>query len=297
MKTTLLSIAACVALTASLSAQIPNYSFENWATMTGYDNPDSWGTMNNTTTLAGVYTATKATPGSPGNSYLKLTSKTVAGFGVVNGVAVSGKIDSTTMLPVSGFAYNQTPMSFTGKWQHMIYGSSQGSLSATLTRWNTTTNMRETVATATQTLSGMAMSWANFTINFTYLQSNLPDTCIIVLKASGANPTANDYLWVDNLALSGTVTGIENQTTFLNSVVVFPNPSTESINLNLNLKNAQSVTIELTDINGKLIRSKNAGVLQGESIQTINVAGIAKGNYIVRIIGEQGTETKKIVIE
>jgi hypothetical protein len=29
------------------------------------------------------------------------------------------------------------------------------------------------------------------------------------MKASGSAPTNNDYLWVDNLAFSGVVTGIE----------------------------------------------------------------------------------------
>lgn len=285
-----------VFISASAIAQIPNSGFENWTTVGSYSIPDGWGTMNNTTAIASVYTATKGTPGSPGASYLKLTSKTVSAA-VVNGIAVSGVLDSMTMAPKSGFAFTQRPASFTGKWQHMIYGSSQGSIKVTLTRWDTGLGQRVTVATANQTLSGMAMSWANFTIPFTYTDGNNPDTCIIVLKASGSAPTNNDYLWVDNLAFSGMVTGIENHESFVTDMVVYPNPSSENVNFKFNIKTAQQVSIEITDINGKLIRSTNFGKIQGETTQSMNISGIAKGTYFVKISGESATETRKLVIE
>ena len=296
MKKTILSIVWIIAFAASAMAQIPNPGFENFTTVGAYDVPDGWGTMNNTTAMASIYTATKGTPGSPGTSYLKLTSKTV-GPGVVNGIAVSGVIDSMTMMPKSGFAYNMRPASLTGKWQHMIYGSSQGSIQVTLTRWDMGMNMRMPVASGTVTLSGMTMSWANFTIPLTYVDGNNPDTCIIFMKASGSTPTNNDYLWVDNLAFSGSVTGIENHASVVTNMVVFPNPSTETINVNLNLKTSQKVSIELTDITGKLILTKDAGILACESKQTININSISKGTYLVRVITESGVEVRKIVIE
>ncbi|MDP3557746.1 MAG: T9SS type A sorting domain-containing protein [Bacteroidota bacterium] len=296
MKKAILSIISVVALSASAMAQIPNAGFESFTTVGSYEVPNGWGTMNNTTATFSVYTATKGTPGSPGASYLKLTSKTVSAS-VVNGVAVSGVLDSITMKPKSGFPCTLQPVSFTGKWQHMIYGTSQGSVKAVLTKWNVGLNKRDTVAIAAQTLAGMAMSWANFTINFTYLSSVVPDSCIIELRASGSAPTVNDYLWVDNLAFSGSVTGIENHESFVTNMVVFPNPSSETINVNLNLKSSQKVSIELTDINGKLILTKDAGTLTGESKQTLNVNNISKGTYLVRVITESGIEVRKIVIE
>jgi len=283
-------------LALSSNAQIPNSGFETWTSMGSYTNPAQWGTVNNTTAALSVYTAQMGTPGSPGTSYLKLTSKTV-GSAVVNGIAVSGALDSITMLPKSGFAFNQRPANLTGKWQHMIYGSSQGSVKVTLTRWDSGLNQRVTVATANQTLSSMVMSWANFTIPINYTDGNNPDTCIIILKASGITPTNLDYLWVDNLAFSGTVTGIDMHNNFLNSMVVYPNPSNENIILDLNFKSTQHTTIELSDINGKVVLSKNAGELSGESKQTLDISSITKGCYFVRIITGSGTEVKKIIVE
>lgn len=294
---TINSMIMAMFITASAFAQIPNSGFENWTTVGSYSNPDGWGTMNNTTAIASVYTATKGTPGSPGASYLKLTSKTVSGFGVVNGIAVSGVLDSITMTPKSGFAYNMRPANFTGKWQHMIYGSSQGSIQVTLTRWDSGMGMRMPVASGNVTLSGMAMSWANFTIPLTYVDGNNPDTCIIVMKASGSAPTNNDYLWVDNLAFSGTVTGIENQESFVTDMSIYPNPSSDKVNFKFNIKTAQQINIEISDINGKLIRTESFGRIQGETNQNMNISGIAKGTYFVKIKGEKSIETRKLVIE
>lgn len=295
MKKYILSITAMLATVVSV-AQIPNSGFENFTTVGSYDIPDGWGTMNNATATSSVFSATKGTPGSPGNSYLKLTSKTT-GSTVTNGIAVSGKLDSINMKAKSGFPFNMQPVSLTGKWQHMIYGSSQGSVKAILTKWNVGSNKRDTVATCAQTLAGMAMSWAAFTINFTYLSGAMPDSCIIELRASGSNPTNNDYLWVDNLAFSGSVTSLEKNTSFLSTLIISPNPTSENINVTLNLRSPQQISIEIADINGKLIRSKNVGVVNNESIQTINTADLAKGVYLLKIVGESSTEVRKIVIE
>jgi hypothetical protein len=296
MKKTILSVLSTAFISISSFAQIPNFSFENWTTLGAYEVPNQWGTMNNTTKTFSVYTATKGTPGNPGSSYLKLTSTTV-GPAVVNGIAVSGKLDSITMKPISGFPYTAQPASFTGRWQHMIFGNSQGSLKATLTKWNTTSIKRDTIAIAAQGLTGMAMNWANFTINFNYWSSNAPDSCIIELRASGSNPTDQDYLWVDNLAFTGNVTVLKNQNTLINSIVVYPNPGSETITLNLNVKNSSRSLIELIDISGKVILTKDLGIIQGENKQVIDVSTIARGSYFIRVASENGTEIKKIIIE
>ncbi len=274
-------------------AQIPNNGFETWDSVGTHINPSQWSTLNNTTALASTYTATKGTPGMPGNSYLKLTSLLVA-TSVVPGIAVSGMLDSLTLTPSGGFPCTLQPMNFTGKWQHMIYGSSQGSIAVTLSKWNGSS--RDVIATANVTLTGMAMSWASFTIPFSYQSTVVPDTCLIVLKSSGSAPTASDYLWVDNLAFSGSVAGIENNN-FLSNLNVYPNPANKNLNLDLNFKTSLNTTIELSDLTGKIIFSKDAGILSGESKQTLDISSFSKGAYFVKIITSQGTEVRNIVIE
>lgn len=295
MKKKLIHAFALVFLSIGAAGQIPNYSFENWTNIGSYEVPDQWGTLNNTTSTLGVYTVTKATPGNPGSSYMKITSKT-AGPGVAPGIAVSGVLDSITMQPKSGFQFYQRPANFTGKWQHMIFGSSQGSISVKLTKWDTVNGMRETVAVANLTLSGMAMSWANFSIPFTYQTGNNPDTCIIVLKASGVNPTDQDYLWVDNLGFSGSVVGINDEASSNSIVSAFPNPAASLLTIDIALSTPQNTVIEITDVAGRVVLTHSAGVLTGDSRQTIDISGLAKGMYVLRVTTDMAMCTENIIV-
>jgi len=287
MLTSLFVIFACCSY-----AQIPNQSFEDWNTVGGYEIPNLWGTMNNTTASSAVYTATKGTPGKVGSAYLKLTSKTV-GSSVVNGIAVSGVLDSITQMPVSGFAFSQRPQSFTGKWQHMLSGSSAGSVSVLLTRWNISLGVRETVATATQGLSGMVMSWGNFSINFTYQSSEIPDTCIIVLKASGASPTNGDYLYVDNLAFTGSVTDISELPEQV--LVTSPNPANNEIVISGSKAFQRGDRLTITDMFGKVVFDN---FTNGNTV-TVGTATFPNGTYVYKLHsndGNQNSNGKFVVI-
>ncbi len=278
MKRTFLPIFLAI-IANSCFSQIPNSGFENWTSMGSYYNPELWGTMNNTTASFAIFTATKGTPGSPGSSYLKLISKKI-NSAIVNGIAVSGILDSITQTPKSGFPFSLRPQSFTGKWQHMIYGSSQGSVSVLLTRWDTTFNIRDTVAIANQTLSGMDMSWTNFTINFTYKSGTFPDTCIIVLKASGINPSQEDYLWVDNLAFSGSVAGISESDNKIFSLNTFPNPANNEIEFTCSKSFYPDYRLIISDMTGHEIFKKSIN----ENSFKINTSGFANGTYIYKLV-------------
>jgi len=275
-------------------AQIPNGGFETWTSMGSYENPDNWGTMNNTTAYYGLFTAEKASATS--GYFIRLTSKTIH-HAVVNGIAVSGTLDSITLQPKSGFAYTGLPLSLTGKWQYMNYGGSNGSVSATLTKWNSSSNQRDTIATAYQSLLGMAMVWLPFTINFSYRSGNAPDSCIIFLQASGAAPADNDYLWLDSLAFAGNVSSVAVHENFINVINVYPNPAKKNITVNFSLTHPEKVKIILTNIDGQLIKENDLGTVLGSTIYSMNISEISKGSYFVNVIAESGTETKKIIIE
>lgn len=294
MKTIYTIIAAL--FTTTTFAQIPNGGFESWTNMGAYENPDSWGTLNNTTALASIYTATKATPGSAGTYFMKLTSKT-AGPSVVNGIAVSGKLDTLTGMPISGFPYTIRSATFTGKFQHMIFGSSQGGMTVLMTEWNTSLNKRDTVGIGNLTLSGMAMSWTNFSIPINYGTGNNPDSCIIFLRASGTAPTNNDYLWVDALSFTGTVLGNEENNTIATNIITYPNPVNEVLNISFESAESQSMDLTLSDLAGKIIFSKNLGNVKGKMNETISTQGISKGTYILKLTSSKGTQSEKIIIE
>lgn len=297
MQKTILSIAAVALCSASLFAQIPNNGFENWTSMGTYNNPNGWDQLNGMTSGMSVYTCSKGTPGNIGTAYLKLTSKTVTGMGVVPGVAVSGVLNSTTMQPKSGFSYSQRPTALTGAWQHMIYGSSQGFITVTLTRWNAGTQSRVPVGSGSVTLSGMAMSWANFSIPISYSDANNPDSCIIVLSASGTTPTNNDYLWVDNLGFTVSTAGINTIDNYVSNITTYPNPSSDNVIVELNAQKPSHINLQLIDVTGKIINEVNAGLVQGNYKHTINTTDITKGIYFLKVVANDAVEVKKIIIQ
>ncbi len=294
MKTIFTMIALTLVVTISKAQMIPNGGFETWTSMGGgtYNNPNGWDCLNNSTMALSVFTCEQGTANpSSGAHYLKLTSKTMASS-VAPGIAVSGVIDSVTQTAKSGFAYTNRSANLTGSWQHMVYGTSQGYIDVKLTRWDSGNNIRVTVASAHQQLSGMAMSWASFSIPLTYgTDINNPDTCIITLAASGANPANNDYLWVDGLAFAGTVGISEN--TLDATISLFPNPATDNLMIDLSAVKEQKVSIHILDMQGKVVKSVESVVATTNN--TIDIANLATGNYMLNVITKEGIITRKFI--
>jgi hypothetical protein len=293
MKRTLqIVLSFALTITAVQAQTIPNAGFENWTNMGAYNNPVGWDQLNSLTSLVQVYTCEQGSPGNVGSFYLKLTSKTAPGVGVAPGVAVSGVIDVATQQPKSGFAFTAQPQALTGKWQHMIFGSSQGYVDVKLTKWNSGTNSRITVASGHVDLTGMAMSWANFTIPLAYLETFAPDSCIITLAASGTTPANNDYLWVDELAFSGSVTSLLVKESD-KAIQLFPNPSASVLNIDLASLNEATVQIKIFDFKGNLVIDMSNVV--STNTNAIDISELAQGNYVLNVISNKGLLSKKFM--
>lgn len=286
-----------IAASLDLRAQIPNGGFELWNTTSGYETPDGWDNLNAMTSPMGIYTCEMGAPGVPGASYLELTSRLVSGMGVVPGVAVSGVMDEEVLQASSGFAFGGRPASLTGMWQYMAFGNDQGYIAVYLTKWDSVTNMRETVASKTQNLSGMEMSWANFTINLIYTSGEAPDSAMIVLAASGDSPVNNSYLWVDNLAFTGTVVGIEEDNTLLGAIGIYPNPASDAVTIDLGTHVQENLLVQFIDAAGRVVHDVRMGTVGGTRKLTVSTAGISPGMYQVKFTAAGSSATKALVIQ
>ncbi len=284
-----LAIALIFAAAISKAQSVPNGSFEAWSNPNGYLVPNNWETLNDMTSTAGVYTATRG--GTSNDYYLQLTSQPVTGMGVMPGLAVNGMLDMGNLTALSGFPFAYRPVAFTGKWQYM--GNSRndiGYVKVFLTKWNSTMNMRDTIGYVWQDLNGMVMSWSNFSIPFIYNSTDIPDSCIIALSASGPNPEAGSYLYVDNLSFSGIITGVEN-TEITGTFRIFPNPANHEIQIDLSGLKSAAQQFEITDLTGRVIVTKQSN---GSLLQTISISELPAGNYLLRITSAKGIVTQKI---
>jgi len=288
-KQTFFAIALMFTAVISKAQTVPNGSFETWSNPNGYLVPNDWGTLNDMTSTTGVYTATRG--GTSSDYYLKLTSQNVTGMGVMPGMAVSGMLDMNNLTALSGFPFLFRPVAFTGKWQFMGNSSNDiGYVKVFLTKWNSSMQMRDTIGFVSQDLNGMVMSWSNFTLPFTYNNTDIPDSCIIALSASGPNPEAGSYLYVDNLSFSGIIAGVEN-TEITGTFRIYPNPSNQEIQIDLSGLKSAAQQFEITDLTGRIVLTKQHN---GALLQTISIGELPAGNYLLRIYTTKGIVTQKI---
>jgi len=140
----------------------------------------------------------------------------------------------------------------------------------------------------------MVMNWTTFSISLVYIDGNKPDSCIITLSASGSVPTDGDYLYIDDLAFNGNVAGIlDNE---LNtSSNIFPNPSQNSLTLDLTALNVRQVNCCIFTLEGKLVKSINN--LDVSSKITLDVSDLPDGNYILVTKSNEGLERQPFVIQ
>lgn len=292
MKKFYLSLAAILLGASQLFAQIPNAGFETW---NGTD-PASWSTLNTVTGAAGVYTATQGTPAPEGSSYLKLTCSYNALFAqVLPAVALSSTYDfSSGSSNLGGFAYTSRPVYFNGMYQYSTptAGADQGLAAVLFTKWNTTTNSRDTIGIGEAMFDNMS-SWTAFSAPISYFLPDNPDTCLVLLEASTAASTVDgSTMSIDKLALANTPTAI-NEVAEVNSFSVFPNPAVDRLNLELgSFTNGNPIQIQVMDIVGSVVMVES---VYTNSRYAMNVAALSKGAYVIRVSQNGVVYTQKFI--
>ncbi len=85
-----------------------------------------------------------------------------------------------------------------------------------------------------------------------------------------------------------------------NKMMLHPNPASEWVQIMIQLKDNQSIEIDLFDVFGKKIESIFSGSLPDSKdvyASGFSTAHLASGIYILRLKGQKGSFTKKLIIE
>jgi hypothetical protein len=109
------------------------------------------------------------------------------------------------------------------------------------------------------------------------------------------NAAANQFL-IDNVSISAVATenllGTNTNVLSLNDFSVFPNPTKDIVNVSNSSASINS--IEVTDLNGRVVKTVNA--IDASNSQ-LNISDLSSGVYMMKIVSDQGTTTKKVVKE
>jgi hypothetical protein len=109
--------------------------------------------------------------------------------------------------------------------------------------------------------------------------------CLSIVDANGC--TANDCTTVQNIT--------QTFDAELNSAIsIAPNPTSGLLNVTFNLQEQQRASMILMDINGKLV-SESAKKAE-EDIVSLNTSQLPEGVYLIRIIVENRTLVKKVMV-
>ena len=78
------------------------------------------------------------------------------------------------------------------------------------------------------------------------------------------------------------------------SFVMYPNPSNGSLTIGFNTSN--DVNVNLYDIRGRSVLNKNFNASGSKFNQTLNLASLATGVYVVKINSGSNTMFRKLVV-
>ena len=137
-----------------------------------------------------------------------------------------------------------------------------------------------------------ASQWNENTINISAFSSS--DDFRMRLQFT-ADRRGNN-LYVDDFYLVDQTIGIDESPGL--SLNAFPNPANNQITLVNGALDSKGVEIRLTDLSGReaLVQKENEW-LAGEEVQLHLPSGLAAGIYVLRVVSEQGSWTRKWIIE
>ncbi|MFT7251963.1 MAG: aminopeptidase YwaD, partial [Flavobacterium sp.] len=75
----------------------------------------------------------------------------------------------------------------------------------------------------------------------------------------------------------------------------YPNPTKEYLFINFCVTPEDNYTLQLIDINGKIVQTEN--INNPKQVEIINVSKLSKGIYLANLVSEKGSTRTKIVID
>ncbi len=291
MKKILLSITAAVLTTISVNAQ--DFGFETWEAISGTtaENPKGWASFNVVLAypLGMQQTVFKETTAPyAGNAAAKIVTQPVPALAQVQGydtvgLLIIGSVDVTKAKINYGAPYTNRPefVNFATKYQPNT--SDTGFVQVQITRFNTTTNISETIATGTWNTSATTTTWTPTALKLTYdpaLKNAAPDSIRIFVSSSSLfKPKVGSTLFIDDVGFSGYVsTNDINGVT--NNVSVYPSPAKENVTISISVN---ATAVQVSDVTGR-----NIGVFpMTNNKATIETANYSAGIYLYNVIGAQ----------
>jgi hypothetical protein len=285
MKTHCTLIFVLLALVVSSQTQIPEGGFENWTPNSSgtYSEPSGnwWTTLNPLASVGAPVTTAPTSDAHSGELAARLETVQWGDF-LISGLLSSGEFVFEEPFIKQGRPFSDKPSKFKGWYKYTpVQGDSAG-IGAILTRYNTSTQQKDTIADAVIAVSSNITSYTEFVIDFEYTIPDLtPDTIIVVFTSSGdaSNLQGQDgsVLIIDDIILEY-ATGLQDNLMPELSLNAFPSPANDRITLEINSFQPEDLVFNIYSMDGRLVES----IVPEDRKTEVNTVNWKQGKYLVQ---------------
>jgi len=273
MKRNILLICSLFMLFTTLQAQDYNFGFESWIDHGTYEEPEFWGTFN-PVQFIGIQVIKDTVDVYQGNYSLKLSAGPIPAA-----VAVLGSINVNSALIEPGRPYSERPTKLKCYYKVVLVNNDSAAIAAFLTKYNTVTQQRDTIAVAGKLFYSDVTSWTLLDIDFDYNSTEIPDTLGIILSST-ANPDGlgNEgcELYIDAMELVVPSSDVEEQAAN-NTIKIFPNPAINELIIETKELPSADLYITIYNVLGEKIYSQP----MIQSCTTVSISNLKSGAYVI----------------
>lgn len=269
---------------------VPNGDFENWTNLGFYEEPDFWNTTDSIAlalSFGSSHSATKETVDMHGGSFALRLFPFNSPFGTIPGVASNGLLDFNNLMVIGGTPDTIRHQTLNGWYKFSPVSNDSCTIAVKLFKRNGSTQIM--VASGAFGTSVPASVYTPFFINLTYATGDSPDTMQVSIFSSALGAAhVGTILLVDDLSFSGVVSGITELSDVVNSLTIYPVPSSTDLTVRLDLKSKLHTTFEISDVNGKkmIVHEMNPA----KTLENINIRPLNNGNYFYSLFDDHGNK-------
>ena len=280
-------------LTFAVSAKaqnIPNAGFESWTAGFGFDDPNSWGTLNALSLIGIPISVTKSTQRHGGSFSAKVeTMSTIDSIGQVTpstGFMAIGFVDIFNNQFDIGTPFTARPDSLVG-WVkcNSVNGDTSG-VALQLTKWDATSLTQEMIGFGGYITTSSSSTFYRFSVPIEYESENTPDSISVFVLSSLGNGQIGSAIWVDDLSL---IYNTSSSVGELNgpSFEVFPNPVNDELSIS-------SITVDKMEVYSATGILIDHILIDSGLIYTYDTKKLANGLYLVK--NSKG-ELKRFIVQ
>ncbi|NNE54528.1 MAG: T9SS type A sorting domain-containing protein, partial [Flavobacteriales bacterium] len=170
------------------------------------------------------------------------------------------------------------------------------------------TNGGSSYTTVAAYASGSSFNNNNFYVDDVVIPGPFSSNTRIRFRCDAS--TNSDYIYIDDVTITGCLNGARQDGSLetaqpnplldvvdvVSNVNLFPNPTSDDLNVVFNLTENSGVSIDVRDMQGRIVQSEQLQLQAGIHQQVVNTNSMAPGTYIMTLTSDVNRVSKRFVV-